>query len=122
MKKFSFLFFFFFSFVKLSAQSVNEIKLEDIPARYVQLVSTTKILSPFKVTTYLDYGQIGKMKDIKKGHIIGVDGKKMVFNGTMGVLNFFEKKGYKYISQNLLTVGQSNVYYYLLENMNYKNQ
>jgi len=105
----------------LSAQTVNDIKVEDIPARYVQLVSTSALLKPFKVTTYVDYGQIGKMKDIKKGHILGDDGKTIKFNGVMGVLNFFETKGYRYISQNIVSGQGGNVYHYLLENLNYKN-
>ena len=105
----------------ISAQTVNNLKIEDIPARYVDLVSTAGFFKPFKVTTYLDYGQIGKMKEIDKGHIIGKDGKLVKFNGVMGVLNFFEKKGYRYISQNVISDGNSSVYHYLLENLNYKN-
>tara|TARA_B110000238_G_C15767944_1_gene286262 strand:+ start:102 stop:470 length:369 start_codon:yes stop_codon:yes gene_type:complete len=105
----------------LSAQTVNDIKVEDIPSRYVQLVSTSGFINIFKVTSYVDYGQIGKMKDIKKGHILGDDGKMIKFNGVMGVLNFFETKGYRYISQNVVAGQGGNVYHYLLENLNYKN-
>ncbi len=109
------------SVLTLSAQTVNDFKLEDIPARYVQLVSTSGLINIFKVTTYVDYGQIGRMKDINKGHIIGDDGKTIKFNGVMGVLNFFETKGYRYISQNVVSGQGGNVYHYLLENLNYKN-
>jgi len=105
----------------LSAQTVNGFKLEDIPAKYVEVVSTSGLVNVFKVTTYVDYGQIEKMKDIKKGHILGDDGKKMKFNGVMGVLNFFETKGYRYVSQNVVSGSGGNVYHYLLENLNYKN-
>ena len=121
MKKLIFLLAFAFIGQQAFSQTVNDIKLEDIPARYVQLVSTSGFLNIFKVTTYVDYGQIGKMKDIKKGHILGDDGKNIKFNGAMGVLNFFETKGYRYISQNVVTGQSGNVYHYLLENLNYKN-
>ena len=121
MKNFSLLLILsLISALTLSAQTVNGIKVEDIPARYVQLVSTSGLLKPFKVTTYLDYGQIGKLKDTKKGHILGDDGKAIKFNGVMGVLNFFETKGYRYINQNIVSGQGGNVYHYLLENLNYK--
>ena len=121
MKKLLFVLAFAFIGQQAFSQTVNDIKLEDIPARYVQLVSTSGFLNIFKVTTYVDYGQIGKMKDIKKGRILGDDGKNIKFNGAMGVLNFFETKGYRYISQNVVTTTSGNVYHYLLENLNYKN-
>ena len=107
---------------KLNAQTVNGINLEDIPAKYVEVVSTSKMLKPFQVTTYLDYGQIGKMKDINKGHIMGDDGKQVSFNGTIGVLNALEKKGFKYLNQYLVSSGSANVYRTLLENTNYKKE
>ena len=110
------------SYCTLSAQTVNGINLEDIPSKYVEVVSTSKLFKLFQVTVYLDYGQISKGKDISKGHIIRDDGKLMSFNGTMGVLNTLEKKGFKYLNQYLVTEGNSNVYRTLLENTNYKRE
>jgi|TARA_B110000967_G_scaffold183269_1_gene201833 hypothetical protein len=122
-KKLLILSFFTFSFVQLNAQTVNGFQLEEIPAKYVEIVSTTKMFKAFQVTVYLDYGQIGKMKDIKKGHIIGDDGKSVSFNGTIGVLNALEKKGFKYLSQYVVS-GASNasVYHTLLENTNFNGE
>ena len=57
----------------------NGFEIEEIPAKYVQIVSTSKMLKTFQVTVYLDYGQIGRMKEIKKGHILGSDGKPFSF-------------------------------------------
>ena len=108
------------AFFSVNAQTVNGFNLEDIPAKYVEVVSTSKMFKPFQVTTYLDYGQIGKMKDISKGHILGADGKQMSYNGTIGVLNALEKKGFKYLNQYLVSEGNSSVYRTLLENTNYK--
>ena len=104
----------------VNAQTVNGFNLEDIPAKYVEVVSTSKMFKPFQVTTYLDYGQIGRMKDISKGHILGTDGKQMSYNGTIGVLNALEKKGFKYLNQYLVSEGNASVYRTLLENTNYK--
>lgn len=122
-KKLLILSFFTFSFVQLNAQTVNGFQLEEIPAKYVEIVSTLKMFKAFQVTVYLDYGQIGKMKDIKKGHIIGDDGKSVSFNGTIGVLNALEKKGFKYLSQYVVS-GASNasVYHTLLENTNFNGE
>lgn len=103
----------------VNAQTVNGFNLEDIPAKYVEVVSTSKMFKPFQVTTYLDYGQIGRMKDISKGHILGADGKQMSYNGTIGVLNALEKKGFKYLNQYLVSEGNASVYRTLLENTNY---
>ena len=114
--------FFTFSFVQLNAQTVNGFQLEEIPAKYVEIVSTTKMFKAFQVTVYLDYGQIGKMKDIKKGHIIGDDGKSVSFNGTMGVLNALEKKGFKYLSQYVVSTSNASVYHTLLENTNFNGE
>ena len=102
-------------------QTVNGFELEDIPAKYVEIVATSKMLKPFQVTVYLDYGQIQRMKEISKGHIIDkTTGKLYVFNGVMGVLNFFDEKGFKYVNQYTVTAGGANVYHMLLENLNYK--
>ena len=103
-------------------QVVNGIKVENIPARYVDVVSTSKLLKPFQVTTYLSYGQISKLKDAwgGKGQLIDEStGEPMSFNGTMGVLNALEKKGFKFVDKYIVTSGSQNVYHFLLENTNY---
>jgi len=120
MKKLLLLLFIFGSINQSNAQTINGMLVEDIPAKYVEIVATSKLFKMFQVTIYLDYGQIGKLKDFKKGQIIGDDGKKMSFNGVMGALNLLNKRGFKYVSQYALTVGNSNVYHLLLENTNYK--
>ena len=70
--------------------------VEDIPARYVKIVSVGKIFKIFEVNVYVDYGQINSMKDIKKGHILSPEGKQYGWNGPMGVLNLllFKPKHY----------------------------
>ena len=122
MKKIIILLFLLSSFTQLNAQSVNGISVEDIPAKYVEIVAQPKMFKIFQVTIYLDYGQIGKMKDVKKGRIMGEDGRSMTFNGVMGALNILTKKGFNYVSQYLDTSGGNNVYHILLENTNYKEK
>lgn len=122
MKKIIVFVFLLSSLTHLNAQTVNGIPVEDIPAKYVEIVATSKMFKFFQVTIYLDYGQIGKMKEVKKGHIIGEDGKPMIFNGVMGALNMLNKKGFNYLSQYTVTTSGANVYKILLENTNYKQK
>ncbi|MDA7549810.1 hypothetical protein N8719_02230 [Flavobacteriaceae bacterium] len=104
----------------MNAQTVNGLELEDIPARYVEIVSQAKMFKAFQVTVYLDYGQIGTMKDISKGHIINKEtGKLESFNGAIGALNYLEKRGFRYKSEYFLSAGNSNILHILLENTNY---
>ena len=47
-------------------QTVNGIKIEDIPVKYIRIVSTPKPFKPYQSVIYLDFGQISKLKEIKK--------------------------------------------------------
>lgn len=102
-----------------SAQIIDGIEIKDIPAKYIEVVSSAKMFKPFQVTTYINYGQIGRMKDIKKGYLIDKTTQKpMSFNGAIGVLNYLDGQGFKYINQYLVTEGSAAVYHTLLENTN----
>ena len=121
MKKLLFLLVTVLAFNLSNAQTVNGFNIEDIPAKYIEIVSTSKMFKPFEVTVYVDYGQISKMKEMSKGHVLDADGKLYSFPGAnMAVLNFFISKGYKYTNQYIVTAGNQNVYHLLLENTNYK--
>jgi hypothetical protein len=80
-------------------QTVNGIKVEDIPVKYIRIVSTPKPFKPYQSVIYLDYGQITKLKEIKKGMILNEDGTTKTFNGIMGAINFLSSKGFKYVNQ-----------------------
>lgn len=80
-------------------QTVNGIKIEDIPVKYIRIVSTPKPFKPYQSVIYLDFGQISKLKEIKKGMIMNDDGTVKTFNGVMGAINFLSSKGFKYVNQ-----------------------
>jgi len=88
--------FFLFSVVAHS-QFVNGIPLTDLDKTYIRISATTKILKPFQVDLYLDYGQIERIKDINKGYIYEDNSskKRYSFNGIMGALNYFSDLGYE---------------------------
>ena len=115
MKKCIFILLFIGS-LSINAQTVNDIKIEEIPARYVKLVIETKGMSSYNIKVWLDYGQMEKLKD-KNGYIIGNDGERMEFNSTISAMNFLEKKGFRLISTSL---NYTPFYSVLFENENYK--
>ena len=94
MKKIIIALFFFFSLISYS-QSVNGIPVSELDAKYIRINFTRKLLKPFQIKVFLDYGQIARIKDISKGHVLDDDGKKYSFNGIMGVVNLLVSSGYK---------------------------
>jgi len=99
MKKVTILTFTLLAAGFMFGQTVNGINVEDIPVKYIKIVSTPKPFKPYQATIYLDYGQISKLKEIKKGIIMDKDGSVMLFNGLMGAINFLDSKGFKYVNQ-----------------------
>ena len=105
------------------AQKVNGINLKEIPAEFVEVVSTSKMFKPFQVRVYLDYGQISKSSGaLQKGTIMDSNNEAMTFNGVMGVLNFMQSNGFEYVNQYLVSSSNSNVYHYLFRNKLYKSE
>ena len=115
MKKYIFILLFIGS-LSINAQTVNDIKIEDIPVRYVKLLIESKGMSSYNVNVSLDYGQMNKLKD-KNGFIIGDDGERVKFNSPISAINFLEKKGFRLISTSL---NYTPFYSVLFENENYK--
>lgn len=97
------------------SQTVNGYKLDSIPANYIELVGRSKLFKPFQVNIHVDYGQISKAKEMKKGLVLGKDGKQVIFNGMIGALNLFYKKGWEFRTNYVITMGGDNVYHFLLE-------
>ena len=97
--------------------TVNGIKISEIPAEYVEIVGTKKsVFKLFQVSIYVDYGQIGKMKDISKGHVLASDGTQASFNGMMGVVNVFAANGWE-LNQTILlsSANGASVYHYIFK-------
>ena len=99
------------------AQTLNDIPISELDAQYIQIMGTAKALKPFQVTIRVDYGQMTKVKDYKKGQVLDEDGKPVAFNGMMGVVNFFAE--YDYILEMAYPVGGGqggpSVYHYIMK-------
>ena len=99
---------------KVKSQSINGIPLADIDVEYVQIVGTTKLLST-KVTIELDFGQHNKVFSKKDSQLVDANGKKIVFYSMIDALNFMNNNGYNFVNAYAITVGNQNVYHYLLK-------
>jgi len=116
MKKIIFTLFTALISVVSFSQTVNDIPLKEIDVEYVQIVGTSKFLST-KVTIEIDFGQktkffsSGKETDIKDEK-----GEKLVFNSMIDALNFMVENGFEFVNAYAISVGNQNVYHYLLRN------
>lgn len=102
--------------ITLKAQTVNDVPLKDIDVEYVQIVGTSKLLST-KLTIEIDFGQRTKFFSSGKETIVkDTEGKAVDFNSMIDALNFMSKNGYDFVSAYTITLGNQNVYHYLLKN------
>ena len=86
---------FFMTSIYSFGQTVNGIALKDLDASYIRVNAERKMLKPFQVRIYIDYGQIARLKDINKGFVYDDNGKQYSFNGIMGVVNLLNEYGYQ---------------------------
>lgn len=101
--------------LSMKAQTVNGILIKDIDSDYMQIVGTAKFMST-KLSILLDFGQNTKLFSGGKETIVkDENGKNMEFNSMVDALNFFSKHGYEFASAYVVTVGNQNVYHYLLK-------
>ncbi len=113
MKLLSILALFLFSF-SLQAQTVNGIAISELDVEYVQIVGTKKPLSQ-KITIKLDFGQKKKALSHKNQQVMDANGKKVVFNSMIDALNFMSRNGFQFVEAYTLSIGNQNVYHYLLK-------
>jgi hypothetical protein len=80
---------------------------------YSELVGTQKFLST-KVTIAVDFGEAKNMwKDNRvKDEITG---KVQVFNSMVDALNYMGEDGWEFVQAYIVTIGQQNVYHWLLK-------
>lgn len=75
------------------------------------LISGTQKLFSTKVNVTIDYGQ-----EIKWGsHILkDENGDKLKFNSMVDAINYMATKGWEFQQAYAVTVGEQNIYHYLL--------
>ena len=102
-----------FGFSGSFAQTVNGTPLKDIDVDYVQIVGKAKAMSA-KVTVDIDFGQENSYWTNKDTQINDENGNKIVFNSMIDALNFMSKNGYEFVTAYTVTLGNQNVYHYLM--------
>lgn len=96
------------------SQTVNDIPIKDIDVDYIQIVGTSKMMSN-KLTIQLDFGQENKFFSSKDTQVKDENGKLLVFNSMIDALNFLSTNGYEFIDAYAITVGNQNVFHYMLK-------
>lgn len=94
--------------------TVNGVPLSEIDVQYVRIVGTAKFLST-KVTIQIDFGQEDKFFSGADTQILDGNGQLLTLNSMIDALNFMSKNGYDYVDAYVITVGNQNVYHYLLK-------
>lgn len=99
----------------LTAQTVNDVPLSDIDVEYVQIVGTQKLFGN-KVIIQIDFGQETKyFKQAQQSLLKDANGVQINFNSMIDALNFMSANGYDFVDAYTLTIGNQNVYHYLLK-------
>jgi hypothetical protein len=101
------------SMVAKSQILVDNVDIAKLNVKYIQLVGTSKPFNISEVVINVDYGQDIRWNSPRQT-IKGPDGKDMTFESMIGALNYFESNGYDFVSRETVTVGQQNVYHYIL--------
>lgn len=78
--------------------------------RFCEIVGTQKFLST-KVTVQIDFGQETFFRD---NRLADSTGKVITFNSMVDAMNYLGKMGWKFEQAYVVTVGQQNVYHWLL--------
>jgi len=99
-----------FSFSQVSVEGVD---INSLDIKYCQLLGYNKSLIGQKIIVVVDYGQ--KFKPFQSQVIKGPDDKPIVFNTMIDALNFMDANGWEYVNNYAVSVGNSQVYHYLLK-------
>lgn len=106
------------SLIILLTSSVSSAQQQDTTKYlYCELVGTAKFLSN-KVTIKIDFGEerafLGdnRLRDEQTGRV-------KVFNSMVDALNYMGNDGWEFVQAYVVTVGQQNVYHWLLKRRRY---
>ena len=98
----------------VTAQTVNDIPIADIDSPYIELLGTTKFMSS-KINISVQFGQASRLFANNDRVIRDAEGKSVEFNSMIDALNFFDGLGYEFVQAYVVTIGNQNVYHYLMK-------
>lgn len=109
--------FLFFSYF-VQAQTVNNIPLKELDVDYILIVGEGKLFSD-KVSVKIDFGQNTKYFSSKEEMFIkDKDETRIKFNSMVDALNFLSRNGFQFVQAYAITIGNQNVYHYLMRKEN----
>ena len=111
MKQFVFIVVLLISSIATTASSQESVPAEGKRRVYCELLGTTN-LTRTKVNIQVDFGQ--KVTWMHDSQLVDSNGKKIVFNSMVDGMNYMGKFGWKFAQAYAITIGQSNVYHWLL--------
>jgi len=100
-----------FSLVGSAQVIVNEVNINELDVKYVELVGRAK-LNPTKIKVIVDYGQ---PFSFKSQAIRGAQGEKAAFNSMIDALNFMEANGWEFVSNYVIMSGTEVTTRYILK-------
>jgi hypothetical protein len=113
------LFFLSCLLASATAQTVNDTPIAELDAPYILIVGTSRPFSN-KVTITVDFGQHSAFFSAGQERVIkDADGKVVTFNSMIDALNFFFYLDYEFAQAYTVTMGNQNVYHYLMRKVYY---
>ena len=97
----------------MNAQTVNDVPLSEIDVEFIQIVGTKKLLSS-GVKIDIEFGQMNKLWSAKDTRMKDEEGNNLEFNSMIDALNFMSSHGYEYLDAYAITMGNTNVYHFLM--------
>ncbi|MDM1389293.1 hypothetical protein HX052_04810 [Myroides marinus] len=117
MKKIFLVVLLFFGYF-VQAQTVNNIPLKELDVDYILIVGEGKLFSD-KVNVKIDFGQNTKYFSSKEEMFIrDKDETRIKFNSMVDALNFLSRNGFQFVQAYAITIGNQNVYHYLMRKEN----
>ena len=81
---------------------------------YCELQGSSKAFSA-KVTVNIDMGQRVKAFSGKNRSLVDENNEPIVFNSMIDAMNYMGKNGWEFVQAYVVTMGNSNVYHWLLK-------
>lgn len=99
--------------LSFAQEQPTELSKEKAYEEYCMVLATSKLLST-KLTIQIDFGQEWSFWKDKRS-LRDENGKKIVFNSVIDALNFMAEDGWEFVNAYAITVGNQNVYHYVLK-------
>lgn len=94
---------------------IGQVKIDSLSNKtiYCEIVGTKKMFSQ-DVVVSIDYGQKKTFWNWEKSMITDSVGNVSSFNSMIDAMNYMSSKGWSFVQAYTVTLGNQNVYHYLL--------